>query len=86
MSDPVTGFLRLIRALNRIEARFVLIGVAGINHYARAGSSIFTTEDRDLFIRSLKEIDVKTARSKACNSPEEARDAAHEIGPESRGV
>lgn len=30
--------------------RFVVIGVAGANHYARSAGSIFTTEDFDLFL------------------------------------
>jgi hypothetical protein len=29
----------------------VLIGVAGANYYAHAGSAVFTTEDRDLFLQ-----------------------------------
>lgn len=42
--------------------------------------SIRDTEDRHLFIDRLSEISVKTARSKACYSVEEARQAAYEIG------
>ena len=42
--------------------------------------SIRETEDRQLFKDRLAEIDVKTARSYACSSVEEARDAAHDIG------
>jgi carbamoyl-phosphate synthase large subunit len=38
------------------------------------------TEDRELFVHRLDEIGVKTARSKACNSIAEAREAAKEIG------
>ncbi len=38
------------------------------------------TEDRDRFIRKLREIGVHTARSRACASWEEARAAADEIG------
>ena len=30
--------------------RFVLIGVGGANYYAHAGSAVFTTKDRDLFL------------------------------------
>ncbi len=30
--------------------RFVLIGVAGANYYARSAASLFTTQDRDLFL------------------------------------
>src|SRR6185503_10352931 len=42
--------------------------------------SIRDTEDRRLFIERLDEIGVKTARSRACRSPAEARAAALEIG------
>ncbi|MCZ6888751.1 MAG: ATP-grasp domain-containing protein, partial [Gammaproteobacteria bacterium] len=52
----------------------------GVRVMGTPTATIRATEDRDLFIRSLNEIDVKTARSKACNSPKEAQAAAHEIG------
>jgi carbamoyl-phosphate synthase large subunit len=42
--------------------------------------AIRDTEDRDLFCRRLAEIGVKTARSKACRSAADAREAAREIG------
>jgi carbamoyl-phosphate synthase large subunit len=42
--------------------------------------SIRDTEDRELFINRLAEIDVRTARSKACRTPDEVRAAADEIG------
>jgi carbamoyl-phosphate synthase large subunit len=42
--------------------------------------SIRDTEDRDLFIQRLNEIEVSTARSRACRSAGAARKAAHEIG------
>ncbi|MFO7868578.1 MAG: carbamoyl-phosphate synthase (glutamine-hydrolyzing) large subunit [Bacteroidales bacterium] len=42
--------------------------------------SIMDTEDRDLFANKLHEIDVKTARSRATNSIDEAVEAAQEIG------
>lgn len=42
--------------------------------------SIRDTEDRQLFINRLDEIGVKTARSRACTSIEQARTAAREIG------
>lgn len=48
MSEP-DPFVRLVEGLNRAGVRFVLIGVAGANHYALSGSTIFTTEDYDLF-------------------------------------
>ena len=43
-------------------------------------STIRDTEDRDLFIARLSEIDVQTARSKAARSVQEALRAAKEIG------
>ena len=42
--------------------------------------AIRDTEDRALFIKRLDEIGVKTARSRACKTMEEARAAAREIG------
>src|SRR5262245_8090114 len=42
--------------------------------------AIRDTEDRKLFIDRLNEIGVKTARSHACTSIDEARAAAHQIG------
>lgn len=42
--------------------------------------AIKETEDRDLFVQKLNQIDVKTARSQAVNSLKEALMAAHEIG------
>lgn len=43
-------------------------------------STIRDTEDRELFIKRLNEIDVKTAKSKAVRTIESARLAAREIG------
>jgi carbamoyl-phosphate synthase large subunit len=42
--------------------------------------AIRDTEDRELFVQRLREIDVTTARSRACGSPKEAIEAAKEIG------
>ena len=42
--------------------------------------SIIDTEDRDLFVKRLDEIGVKTIRSHACESIEEVQRAAHELG------
>lgn len=42
--------------------------------------AIRNTEDRRLFVDRLNEISVKTARSRACRTIAEARDAAREIG------
>ncbi len=42
--------------------------------------TIIDTEDRDLFVRRLDEIGVKTIRSQACSSIDEVRQAANELG------
>ena len=42
--------------------------------------TIINTEDRELFVRQLDQIDVKTIKSEACETIEEARRAASELG------
>ena len=42
--------------------------------------AIIDTEDRDLFVKRLDEIGVKTIKSEACNSVEEVQNAAHDLG------
>ena len=42
--------------------------------------AIIDTEDRDLFVKRLDEIDVKTIKSEACNTVEEVQKAARELG------
>ena len=42
--------------------------------------AIIDTEDRDLFVKRLDEIGVKTIKSEACASIEEVQKAAHELG------
>lgn len=42
--------------------------------------AIINTEDRDIFVQKLNEIDVKTARSIAANNLDEAFNAAHKLG------
>ena len=42
--------------------------------------AIIDTEDRDLFVKRLDEIGVKTMGSVACNTPEEVQKAAHGLG------
>ena len=44
------SFLKLMSTLSREPARYVLIGVAGVNYYAMSGATLFTTKDRDLFL------------------------------------
>lgn len=45
--DP---FARLARALKKARVRFVLIGIAGADYYARSAGLLFTTQDWDLFL------------------------------------
>src|SRR5574344_3087468 len=42
--------------------------------------SIIDTEDRELFVKKLDQIDVKTIKSHACETIEEARQAAADLG------
>jgi len=42
--------------------------------------AIMDTEDRELFVERLNEINVKTIKSEACESIEQARNAANELG------
>ena len=42
--------------------------------------AIIDTEDRDLFVKRLDEIGVKTIKSHACESVEEVQQAAHKLG------
>ena len=42
--------------------------------------AIMDTEDRELFVERLNEIDVKTIKSEACENIEQARKAASELG------
>ena len=42
--------------------------------------AIMNTEDRELFVEQLDEINVKTIKSEACENMEEARKAAKEVG------
>jgi len=42
--------------------------------------AIIDTEDRNLFVKRLDEIGVKTIKSEACSSIEEVQKAAHELG------
>ena len=43
-------------------------------------AAIMNTEDRELFVEQLNEIDVKTIKSEACETVEEARKAASTLG------
>ena len=44
------GFEGLAAALNRTGVRYVVIGVAGANYWARSGHTVFTTQDFDLLL------------------------------------
>jgi hypothetical protein len=46
----VDPFLELARALIQAVVRFVVIGVWGANYYTTSASTMFRTEDRDLFL------------------------------------
>jgi predicted nucleotidyltransferase len=46
----VEPLARLAAALNEAGVRFVIIGVAGANLWARSGHTIFATQDYDLFV------------------------------------
>ena len=62
----MTGFPALVAALSTAGVRFVLMGVAGANHWARSGAAIFTTQDYDLFLPL--DVDTQIAAWKACRS------------------
>lgn len=46
--DP---YLTVIRALNRVGVQYVVVGMSGINYYARRLSDTFATMDYDLFLK-----------------------------------
>lgn len=50
MIEPVDPMQRLAEALNLAGTRYVLIGVAAVNFYALDAGTVFTTQDRDLFL------------------------------------
>ena len=52
----------------------------GVNVLGTSVEAIMNTEDRDLFVKELNKIDLKVPVSKACESIEEAKAAAKEIG------
>jgi hypothetical protein len=45
-------FVQLLRRLAQRDVRYVVIGVAGANYYARSAAQAFSTKDRDLFLPS----------------------------------
>ena len=52
----------------------------GVEVLGTSVQAIMDTEDRELFVEKLKEIDVKTIKSEACENIEQARAAARELG------
>lgn len=50
MTAAERPFLRLVQGLLQRRVRFVLIGVAGADYWARSGGTVLTTQDRDLFL------------------------------------
>ncbi|MBR1917329.1 MAG: carbamoyl-phosphate synthase large subunit [Bacteroidaceae bacterium] len=52
----------------------------GVRVFGTPIQAIIDTEDRDLFVRRLDEIDVKTIRSQACSNVDEVRQAAVRLG------
>ncbi len=52
----------------------------GIRVLGTSVQAIIDTEDRDLFVKRLDEIDIKTIRSHAAESLEEAKSVAREVG------
>jgi len=48
MSDP---FTRIVGSMLDAEVRFLVIGVWGVNYYSRSSGTLFTTQDRDLFLQ-----------------------------------
>ena len=43
-------FAGLVRSLRERDVRFVVIGVWGANYFAALSGTVFTTQDRDLFL------------------------------------
>ena len=52
----------------------------GVEVLGTSVEAIMNTEDRDLFVKKLDEIGIKTPRSVACNTIEEAKEAAIKVG------
>ena len=52
----------------------------GVEVLGTSVEAIMNTEDRDLFVKRLDEIGVKTIKSEACSTVEEVQRAAHELG------
>jgi hypothetical protein len=79
----VAEFVTLVRAMHERDVRFVLIGVWGANLFATTAGTLFTTEDRDLFLpldpdNLLRAWDACEAAGLALWSGNEPLDRPHE--------
>src|SRR5262245_11971684 len=45
--DP---FAPMVKALHQAQVRYLVVGVGGANYYAWSGGTVFTTDDRDVFL------------------------------------
>ena len=52
----------------------------GVSVLGTPVEAIMNTEDRELFVEQLDQIDVKTIKSEACEDMEQARKAAEQLG------
>jgi predicted nucleotidyltransferase len=50
VSEAISGFARALAALGEAEVEFVVVGVGGINFYARTPADAFATLDIDAFL------------------------------------
>ena len=57
-----------------------VLGKYGVKVLGTPVQAIIDTEDRDLFVKRLDEIGVKTIKSEACSTVEEVRQAARKLG------
>lgn len=55
MSQPASGFARALAALREAGVDFVVVGVGGINFYARTPGEVFATVDLDTLLRPAAE-------------------------------
>jgi hypothetical protein len=55
VSPTTSGFVQGVVALTRAGVEFVLVGVGGINFYARDGAQAFATLDLDLLLAPSRE-------------------------------
>ena len=55
MSQPASGFTRALAALREAGVEFVVVGVGGINFYARTPGEVFATVDLDTLLPPVVE-------------------------------